>query len=744
MKIAATGYVSEQAGSVASANALLLRALLDAGHEVDFFSKPSFVDPRPCVGEHPLFRFIATDNVGPDRFRARVQHLPVIGFLACRVDSGTYSSLLLQNISRENKTRRYDLCLWLGDYAPGRVKNLPMISFAQGPPGTDARSIISRFAEILRLAGLKRALPWYVLAQVRLSPLGLPPLRHSDHIIVGSEQSRRTLHETYGISPSRTSALPYPIDLDLFHPAAEAASTCTDLRVVWLGRVIPRKRLDVFLRGLEQAIRQGLRVKATIVGGIGFVPGYEKMIESFPFPDRLRWIKSLPRTEVPALLHQHDVLVQPSDEENFGSSVAEAQACGLRTIVGHTNGNADYLCARDIHLADDRPETLAQALTHMARTSAADPQTSRALAESCFDLQQLTAQLTTILHAATDTPAPVTPLPFKMKQPTIDVIIPTLKRPDDLRRCLEALSRQETPAAHIYVGIRADDDLSRTVLHDFENTLSVHAVEARGVGVVGSMNSCLAECRSEWIALLDDDVEIPPHWMSTMLSHALSRSDVVAAGGRDLLMDYPEMRRTEPLVQDVGQVHWYGRITGGHHRGGGKARTVQVLRGSNCLYNADFLHSCGFERGLRGKGAQVNWELALGLQARARGMKMIFDPTVGVVHNVAPRHDGDTVHRGIFNFEGTSDIAYNETFVALQHGRGLTRFTMPLWLFCIGSHVCPGLARATDLILKPHSQPRQRLTATFAGRLAAIRHFLHGDSSPSHPRAAVHVSEAKC
>ena len=39
MKIACTGYVSEQTGSVAAANSLLLRALLDRGVEVDFFSK---------------------------------------------------------------------------------------------------------------------------------------------------------------------------------------------------------------------------------------------------------------------------------------------------------------------------------------------------------------------------------------------------------------------------------------------------------------------------------------------------------------------------------------------------------------------------------------------------------------------------------------------------------------------------------------------------------------------------------
>lgn len=721
MKIAATGYVSEQVGSVASANALLLRSLLDADHEVDFFSKPSFVDPRPCIGEHARFRFIDADNVGPDRFRAKVQHLPLLGLLACRFDCATYTKLLLQKIRQQHAVRSYDICLWLGDYVPGRVKNLPMISFAQGPPGTDARSIVCRFSEVRRLAGLLKALQWFVLAKLRLSVLGLPPLRHSDHIIVGSTQSQKTLHELYGVKLAQTSALPYPIDLSLFQPPSETQMHHDELRVVWLGRIIPRKRLDLFLRGLELAIRQGLRIRATIVGGIGFVPGYEKLIEAFPFPDRLCWIKSLPRNEVPALLHRHDVLVQPSDEENFGSSVSEAQACGLPVIVGHTNGNADYLCQRDIHLADDRPQTLAQAFSRMARSTITESQASRSLASSCFDLKELTADLVAILQSATGARPDTRRSRVQRKHPTIDVIIPTLKRPTDLRRCLQALSKQETPATQIYVGIRADDELSRTLLHEFENTLPVHAVEALGVGVVGSMNSCLAQCHSDWVALLDDDVEIPAHWLTTMLGHFHSRSGVVAAGGKDLLMDYPEMRRTEPLIQDVGQIHWFGRITGGHHRAGGTDRQVQVLRGSNCLFKADFLHSCGFESGLRGKGAQVNWELALGLQARSKKLKLIFDPTIGVIHNVAPRHDGDTVHRGIFNFEGTSDIAYNETFVALKHGTGLVRWTIPLWQALIGSHVCPGLARAVDFLLRPNSKPLQRFAATLNGRLAAFK-----------------------
>ena len=333
-----------------------------------------------------------------------------------------------------------------------------------------------------------------------------------------------------------------------------------------------------------------------------------------------------------------------------------------------------------------------------------------------------------------------------MKAPpeTIDIIIPTLKRPDHLRRCLEALLKQELAADQILAGVRADDDASRELIREYETLLPVRAVEARGVGVVGSMNSCLKEATGTWIGLVDDDVELPPHWIRTMLAHLRTDTDVVAAGGKDLLMDYPEMRRTEPLIQDVGQIHWFGRITGGHHRGGGSARKVQVLRGSNCLFNGDFLRRCGFESGLRGKGAQVNWELALGLQARAAKLRMMFDPAVGVVHNVAPRHDGDTVHRGVFNFDGTSDIAYNETFVVLRHGRGLRRWTMLLWQIGIGSHVCPGLARASDLLLRPSSKPMQRLAATFSGRLAAVRHCLGWPQKAVHSTPASHVSEAKC
>ncbi|CAN5334708.1 hypothetical protein BH09VER1_BH09VER1_52460 [soil metagenome] len=403
MRIAVTGFVSGQAGSVASANALLLRGLLDHGCEIKFFSKASFVDPREAVGPHPHFEFKDVDNQLADSFRARVERIPFLGRLAGLLDATTYNLLLVRKFNEANRREKFDLCLWLGDYANGTVKGIPTVSFAQGPPGTDARSIIERFPEIARFIGPSAARKWRIMARLRLSRFGLPAFRHSNCIIVGSQQSRQTLRLRYGIPEREIRLLPYPIDLEMFNLPATPPAASPTLRVLWLGRIIPRKRLDLFLDGAAEAIRRGLDLKVSIVGGVGFVPGYEKLIESFPFPDRLRWQRSLPREQVPALLHEHDVLSQPSEEENFGSSVAEAQACGLPVIIGATNGNADYLCSRDIHLADYSVKTYADALERMARRKQdgklGHPADSRLLAEKYFAIETLTRKLVEILRA---------------------------------------------------------------------------------------------------------------------------------------------------------------------------------------------------------------------------------------------------------------------------------------------------------------------------------------------------------
>jgi glycosyltransferase involved in cell wall biosynthesis len=285
---------------------------------------------------------------------------------------------------------------------------------------------------------------------------------------------------------------------------------------------------------------------------------------------------------------------------------------------------------------------------------------------------------------------------------------------------LDSILSQILPIKSIFVGIRSDDHESLAVVIEYGKHYPVVAVDAQGVGVIGSMNSCLKRCSSPFIGLVDDDVELPSEWCKRFIGHLESCPRAVACGGRDLLMDHPEMRKKEPLLLDVGVIKWFGRVSGNHHRGGGSLRPVDVLRGSNILFRREFLASTQFEKRLSGSGAQVNWELALALQANNQGAVLLYDPDCQVIHHVAPRRDADTIHRGGYDWRGTRDIAFNETFVFLTYGRGVRRVAAMLWQFVIGSPACPGIARVIIESVKMRPNTFGKLTASFSGRFNAL------------------------
>ena len=153
MRLACTGFVCEQAGSVGAANTLLLRELLNIGFEI--ISSRSHLlwihdQPSEIVKE---WRFVPVVNHFPINSARTVEQVSLISVLG-QNDATFYNRLLVKAIRREHiADRGYDAVLWVGDYAHGALDGVPIISFAQGAPGTDARSILRRGAEIGPLAG---------------------------------------------------------------------------------------------------------------------------------------------------------------------------------------------------------------------------------------------------------------------------------------------------------------------------------------------------------------------------------------------------------------------------------------------------------------------------------------------------------------------------------------------------------------------------------------------------------------
>jgi glycosyltransferase involved in cell wall biosynthesis len=403
LRVACYGYAELAAGSVASAGHVVLTRLLQRGHLIDFFGKRSFAYP---VGleDFPNFRYVDVEGRaervlvggagrGPRPWRE------VMARLAARE---TERNIPAAMVVEQSAGRRYDLQLYLGTWAFGRLPGVPSVSWVQGPPGTDGRSIARHAADIRRLDGAARYAMLRSYAIYR-DTFGRPPFGNADRYICGSRWSADAIRPLVP-STAAIDTLPYPIDLAMFRP--DPALTRPDrAEVLWLGRSVPRKRLDLFLGACERLIETGRDITVRVVGGFGMVPGYRQLLSNFRHPDRLVACDGVPRTDVPALLRRATVLVQPSEEENFGSSVAEAMACGTPVVVGPTNGTGDYVGDAGVRFDRYDSAAVAAAVNTVLDGVAADPSgwcgRCRAAAELAFDVERVVDRLEMILRWAT-------------------------------------------------------------------------------------------------------------------------------------------------------------------------------------------------------------------------------------------------------------------------------------------------------------------------------------------------------
>jgi glycosyltransferase involved in cell wall biosynthesis len=125
------------------------------------------------------------------------------------------------------------------------------------------------------------------------------------------------------------------------------------------------------------------------------------MIDEFPFPEKLLYQSVTPPSHVPQLMQSCDLLVQSSEGENFGSSVAEALCCGLPVVVGPTNGTKDYLGDSSFVFEDYTPESLRNTIIQALDAIEKDPDVlatkAREAAEKNFDVNVIVNRFQDIL-----------------------------------------------------------------------------------------------------------------------------------------------------------------------------------------------------------------------------------------------------------------------------------------------------------------------------------------------------------
>lgn len=296
---------------------------------------------------------------------------------------------------------------------------------------------------------------------------------------------------------------------------------------------------------------------------------------------------------------------------------------------------------------------------------------------------------------------------------TITVLIPTYRRPKDLRRCLEALKKQTRPADEVLVVVRDTDSETWTFLETFNyKPLPLRTVIVKVSGVVAALNAALNLALGDSISITDDDAAPRPDWLASIENHFSSDKNIGGVGGRDWV--HLNGKLVDDTCEEVGRVQWFGRVIGNHHLGFGKAREVDVLKGVNMSYRRTAITGMCFDERMKGTGAQVHFELAFSLALKQAGWKLIYDPNIAVDHYPAQRFDED--QRGKFSPVAISNRVHNETLILLEYLTTVKCVAFLIWAIFVGTQTHRGLLQCLRFLPIEGTLSGQKWVASLQGR----------------------------
>ena len=304
---------------------------------------------------------------------------------------------------------------------------------------------------------------------------------------------------------------------------------------------------------------------------------------------------------------------------------------------------------------------------------------------------------------------------------TIGVAIASYRRPDDLKRCLEALSEQSRLPDDVLVVVRADDEATQdTVAAVAGERLPVRSLLVGAPGTVPARNVALAHCRTDIFSFIDDDTVPHRDWIERIVPYFADDPALGGLGGRDRIHNGTSF--DDRAARDVGRIQWFGRVVPNHHLGVGAPRTVDFLKGANMSFRAAAFRGIEFDARLRGTGAQPYEDLVFSSAVRRAGWKLLYDPGIAVDHFLGRREE--TRHYAdiatVKDRQGFRNFAFNEVVAVWDElpAGGLIAFA--LWSLAVGTGICPGFLQAVRLTPRLGAASWQRFALAQSGKLDAF------------------------
>jgi len=218
--------------------------------------------------------------------------------------------------------------------------------------------------------------------------------------------------------------------------------------------------------------------------------------------------------------------------------------------------------------------------------------------------------------------------------PALSVCIATRDRAPVLARLLDSLHRAQEVApglAEIVLVDNGSTDGTAPLLQSWVDRASGRTLLVEPhPGKSRAVNRALSVARAPLLAFTDDDVEVPPDWLRSIVAFFEAHPDFDAAMGRVRL---PATAAADPTVVDL--VTRYRTIP--LFDKGDAVCTVSELYGCNMVVRRAVFERVGVFNEQLGPGASGLYEdLDLARRIVAAGLRIGYMPTVVVTHEVDP------------------------------------------------------------------------------------------------------------
>jgi glycosyltransferase involved in cell wall biosynthesis len=385
----------------------MIRELLKRGHEVDLFSIADFILPG-ALSAFPKFSYLPVAVPWADVILHKILlRVPrwlggIPSQLFNPIRHARYYRKIEALVRTRHSDRPYDALLVLDVISPfNPIAGLPIINCPPGSPLGELEGIRNSRAPFLRYSN--RWLYYALIAYYQIRVVLARRLqRRCDQLICASRWTA-SCWQQLGFDSAKIAVVPFCLDFDRFHATTKRRDQ-DDAAVTFLhlGRIVPRKRLDLLIEAFRLLIEERPGVKLLIVGKFSYATGYRRLLDPSQAPPGVEYLESVPREQVARLFETADVLVQPSENEDFGSAVMEAQGSGVPVVVGPSNGTAEYVGKQSFVFKEYTAESLRDALRAAVDAVRADQvglaEDSRRAAEMHFRAEDVAEQVLAVVR----------------------------------------------------------------------------------------------------------------------------------------------------------------------------------------------------------------------------------------------------------------------------------------------------------------------------------------------------------